>query len=166
MTTDVHVRRARAADAPVLARLRWASKQEDREGDPSAPVRPVAQAEQWIQKRLARGSWLAWVAESGGEIRGHVFLHLVERVPEPYEDNTPVGYVTNFYVVPGHRNRGLGAALLEALQRHARGRGMDVLIVWPSERSVPLYRRAGFQASAELLEAQGTEPDGARPPAA
>ncbi|MGP8296745.1 GNAT family N-acetyltransferase [Streptomyces inhibens] len=154
MTTDVHVRQARAADAPVLARLRWAFKQEDHQGDPSAPVRSVRQAEQWLQERLAGGSWLAWVAESGGEICGHVFLHLVERVPEPYEDNTPVGYVTNFYVVPGHRNRGLGAALLEALQRHTRGGSMDVLIVWPSERSVPLYRRAGFQPSADLLEAR------------
>ncbi len=31
---------------------------------------------------------------------------------------------------------------------------MDVLIVWPSERSVPLYRRSGFQSPTELLEAR------------
>ena len=154
MTTDFHVRRAWAADAPALARLRWAFKQEDHEGDPSDPVPPVQQAEQWIRERLDRGRWLAWVAESGGEIRGHVFLHLVERVPEPFEDNTPIGYVTNFYVVPSQRNRGLGGHLLEALRRHARSQGLDVLIVWPSERSVPLYQRAGFQPSIDLLEAR------------
>ncbi|MFF5012127.1 GNAT family N-acetyltransferase [Streptomyces sp. NPDC001165] len=154
MRTDVHVREAGAADAPVLAGLRWAFKHEDREGDRSEPLRSVSHAEDWIRERLASKRWLAWIAESDGEICGHVFLHLVERTPEPYEDNTPIGYVTNFYVVPEHRNRGFGAALLEALRRHAQGSSMDVLIVWPSERSVPLYRRSGFQAPTELLEAR------------
>ncbi|KIZ15794.1 GNAT family N-acetyltransferase [Streptomyces natalensis] len=154
MTTDFHVRQACAADAPVLARLRWAFKQEDHEGEVSTPVRSVQQAEQWIRERLDSGRWLAWVMEKGEEICGHVFLHLVERVPDPYEDNTPVGYVTNFYVVPPQRNRGFGSQLLEALRLHARSRGMDVLIVWPSDRSVPLYRRAGFEPSDQLLEAR------------
>ncbi|MEV0373634.1 GNAT family N-acetyltransferase [Streptomyces sp. NPDC050636] len=153
MTTDFHVRQARAADAPVLARLRWEFKQEDHAGDPSAPVRSMKEAEQWIRERLDSRRWLAWVVESGGEICGHVFLHLIERVPEPYEDNTPVGYVTNFYVAPSQRNRGFGAALLDALRLHAQHHGMDTLIVWPSERSVPLYQRAGFQPPVELLEA-------------
>jgi GNAT superfamily N-acetyltransferase len=154
MTADFRVRQASAADAAELARLRWAFKEEDPPADPSAPVRSVAHAEQWIRERLDGGRWLAWVVDGGGEICGHVFLHLVERVPAPYEDNTPVGYVTNFYVVPAHRNRGFGAALLAALQRHARSRGVDDLIVWPSERSVSLYRRAGFAPPAELLEAR------------
>ncbi|MDT0347146.1 GNAT family N-acetyltransferase [Streptomyces litchfieldiae] len=154
MTTDTRVRQARVADAPALARLRWAFKQEDHEGEPPAPARSMDQAEQWIRERLGGGRWLAWVLEIGEELCGHVFLHLVERIPEPYEDNIPVGYVTNFYVVPSQRNRGFGTALLDALRLHARSRGMDVLIVWPSERSAPLYRRAGFHPSAELLEAR------------
>ncbi|MDX3233869.1 GNAT family N-acetyltransferase [Streptomyces sp. ME19-01-6] len=152
MTTDSYVRQARVADAPALAQLRWAFKQEDYEGDLPSRARSMDQAEQWIRERLDDGRWLAWVLEIEEEICGHVFLHLVERVPEPYEENTPVGYVTNFYVVPSQRNRGFGTALLEALKLHARSLGMDVLIVWPSERSDPLYRRAGFRPSTELLE--------------
>jgi GNAT superfamily N-acetyltransferase len=154
MTTDTHVRLALAADAPVLARLRWAFKQEDHEGNPPAPARPVGDAERWIRERLDGGRWLVWVAESGGEVCGHAFLQLVERVPEPYEDNTPVGYVTNVYVAPRHRDRGIGTALLDALRRHARENGIEVLIVWPSERSVPLYQRAGFRPPDGLLEAR------------
>jgi GNAT superfamily N-acetyltransferase len=114
----------------------------------------VKRAEEWIRERLEGGRWLAWVGEEDGEVCGHVFLHLVERVPEPHEANTPVGYVTNFYVVPAWRNRGYGTALLAALRRHADAQGMSVLIVWPSERSAPLYRRAGFRPSEELLEAR------------
>ena len=153
MITDVDVREADPADAPVLARLRWAFKQEEK-ADRSDPVRPVSDAEDWIRERLASGRWRAWVVEDDGEVCGHVFLNVVERVPEPYEDNTPLGYVTNFYVAPEYRNGGFGTALLEALRRHARDSDMEVLIVWPSERSAPLYRRSGFGSPAELLEAR------------
>lgn len=154
MTTDFRVRQAQAADASELARLRWAFKQEDHEGGSPAPARSVTHAEQWIRERLDGGRWLAWVAERDTEICGHVFLCPVERVPDPYEDNTPVGYVTNFYVIPECRNQGFGGALLQALRQHAQELGMEVLIVWPSERSVPAYRRQGFRPSPDLLEAR------------
>ncbi|MGW7265931.1 N-acetyltransferase family protein [Streptomyces sp. NPDC054842] len=158
MTTDFLVRRAEATDASELARLRWAFKQEehrqDHGGDAPEPLHSVTRAERWIRKRLHDGRWLAWVAEEDGAIRGHVFLNLVERVPDPYEDNSPLGYVTNFYVIPGSRNRGYGAALLDALRRHARTADLNVLVVWPSERSAPLYGRAGFRPPEDLLEAR------------
>ncbi|MEU6392349.1 GNAT family N-acetyltransferase [Streptomyces sp. NPDC046939] len=120
---------------------------EGHEGD-DAPgaARPLEPAERWISDRLAGGRWPAWVAESDGEVCDHVFLQLVERVPDPFEDNTPIGYVTNFYVVPALRNRGAGGQLLAALREHTRANGVDVLIVWPSERSAPLYGRAALRA--------------------
>ncbi|TVL89334.1 GNAT family N-acetyltransferase [Streptomyces sp. SAJ15] len=152
MTTDFIVRPARPADSRALAELRWTFKQEDHEGPLPAPARHLEEAEHWIRDRLGDGRWSAWVAETDGEIRGHVFLCLVERMPEPYEDNNPIGYVTNFFVMPSQRNKGAGSALLEALRRHSRGAGLEGLIVWPSERSTPLYQRFGFQPSEELLE--------------
>ncbi|MGP3925123.1 GNAT family N-acetyltransferase [Streptomyces sp. 8N616] len=152
MTTDFTVRPARPADARPLAEMRWTFKQEDHEGQPPAPARPLEEAEHWMRDRLSDGKWLAWVAETGGEICGHVFLCLVERMPDPYTDNTPVGYVTNFYVTPSQRNKGAGSALLEALKHHSRSSGFDTLIVWPSERSSPLWQQSGFQPPQELLE--------------
>ncbi|WP_432011157.1 N-acetyltransferase family protein [Streptomyces cucumeris] len=151
-TADFTVRPARPGDARILAEMRWTFKQEDDEERPPAPARPLEEAEHWIRDRLSDGRWLAWVAETGGEICGHVFLCPVERMPDPYSDNTPVGYVTNFYVVPSRRNRGAGSALLEALRQHSYSVGFDTLIVWPSERSSPLWQRSGFQPSEELLE--------------
>ncbi|MFJ7780626.1 GNAT family N-acetyltransferase [Streptomyces yangpuensis] len=154
MTTHVVVRPARPGDARILAQLRWAFKQEDHEeGRPApAPARRPEEAEQWIRDRLGDGRWSAWVAENGGRICGHVFLCPVERMPEPYEDNHPVGHVTNFYVTPSLRNKGAGSALLEALVGYARSAGLEGLIVWPSERSSPLYQRLGFLRPEELLE--------------
>ncbi|GAA3470170.1 GNAT family N-acetyltransferase [Nonomuraea roseola] len=152
MTTDFTVRPAQPADARRLAELRWKFKEEDHEGRPPAPIRPLEQAGQWIHDRLSDGRWLAWVVETGSDICGHVFLCLVERMPDPYSDNTPIGYVTNFYITPPHRNQGAGSALLEALNQHCRRTGFDTLIAWPSERSSPLWKRSGFQPPDELLE--------------
>ncbi|OLZ63846.1 GNAT family N-acetyltransferase [Streptomyces amritsarensis] len=152
MTTDLIVRPARPADSRTLAELRWMFKQEDYEGQPPAPARLLEEAEHWIRTRLSDGHWLAWVAETEGKICGHVFLCLVERMPEPYGDNNPVGYVTNFFVMPSQRNKGAGSALLEALKQHSRSASLEGLIVWPSERSTPLYRRSGFLPPEELLE--------------
>jgi GNAT superfamily N-acetyltransferase len=48
------------------------------------------------------------------------------------------------YVIPALRDAGIGRTLLDAAVDHARERGLDGLMLWPSERSVPLYRRRGF----------------------
>ncbi|WP_404198591.1 GNAT family N-acetyltransferase [Streptomyces tauricus] len=152
MTTHLTVRPARPADARHLAELRWTFKQEDHEGQPPAASWLLEKGERWMRDRLSDGQWLVWVVESEGEICGHVFLCLVDRVPDPYAGNAPVGYVTNFYVTPPHRNKGAGSALLEALKQRARSSGFDTLIVWPSERSSPLWQRSGFRPPQELLE--------------
>ncbi|MFD9720197.1 GNAT family N-acetyltransferase [Streptomyces sp. NPDC059076] len=152
MTSHFTVRPARPADARPLAVLRWKFKQEDHEGRPSAPDRPWEDAEIWIRDRIGDGRWLAWVAETGDDICGHVFLCPVERMPDPWGGDEPVGYVTNFYVTPSQRNKGAGSALLEAVKRHAHSAGFDTLIVWPSEHSSPLWQRAGFLPPEELLE--------------
>jgi GNAT superfamily N-acetyltransferase len=154
VTTDCNVRRALPADAPSLAELRWAFKQEDENFDetPHDTGRFVQQAESWIRDRLIEGRWLAWVAETADMICGHVFLQLVERMPDPQGVDAPIGYVTNFYVTPGQRNRGIGTALLRALAEYAQTEAFNTLIVWPSERSAPLYQRADFHTPDELLE--------------
>ncbi|MGW6819428.1 GNAT family N-acetyltransferase [Streptomyces sp. NPDC055005] len=93
--------------------------------------------------------WLTWVAEAEEEICGHAFVRPVERMPEPCEDNNPIGHVTNFFVLPSQRNEGTGSALLEALKEHARGAGLEGLMVRPSERSTPLCQRLGFHSPEE-----------------
>ncbi|GAA3828382.1 hypothetical protein GCM10022226_56510 [Sphaerisporangium flaviroseum] len=149
--TDYTIRLATVDDAAVLARLRWRFQVED-DGEARRDEEAfLSDCERWLRDRLT-GSWLIWVAEAGGEICGHVFLNRVEKVPKPAGGADELGYVTNFYVVPQWRNRGVGRALLDEMREHARVRSMDTLVVWPSERSAPLYARAGFQPPLELLE--------------
>ncbi|MFD9477506.1 MULTISPECIES: GNAT family N-acetyltransferase [Streptomyces] len=145
------VRRAQPEDADALARLRWRFKQED-EPVPVGEEGPfVQECSEWTRARLA-GAWLAWVAEMDGEVCGHVFVGRVEKVPKPGPGADALGYLTNFYVCPEYRNQGIGRALLDEAVRHGRQSPLDTLIVWPSERSAPLYVRAGFSTPEEVLE--------------
>lgn len=65
-----------------------------------------------------------------------------------------MGYVTNVYVQPADRNRGLGTRLLEAARALAERERMAELFVWPSADAVSLYLRAGYLPSEELHELQ------------
>ncbi|WP_125264448.1 GNAT family N-acetyltransferase [Streptomyces alboflavus] len=149
--TPFTVRKAQAADAVALAHLRWRFKQEDEPGPRGEEEPFIRECTEWMRVRLA-GPWTAWVAEADNEVHGHVFLNHVEKVPEPGTTADTLGYVTNFYVCPEYRGRGLGKALLEEVVRHGQQNRLDTLIVWPSERSASLYRRVGFTAPEETLE--------------
>jgi GNAT superfamily N-acetyltransferase len=86
-------------------------------------------------------------------------MHLVlfERMPRPGVPDTRWAYLANAYVRPGYRDRGVGRALLDAVLAHARAAGCVRVVLAPSERSVPFYRRAGFGA-ADMLLAQVLDP--------
>ncbi len=88
---------------------------------------------------------------TGGGVDGMVTLHEYERMPKPGEPASAWGYVGHLFVLPAVRREGHGRALIEAVQEEARRRGYRRLVLSPSERSVPLYRRAGFRAADELM---------------
>jgi N-acetylglutamate synthase-like GNAT family acetyltransferase len=50
------------------------------------------------------------------------------------------------------RNSGVGSKLLAAVSEWARELELEMLIVWPSDASIPFYRRAGFDPTSEMLE--------------
>jgi GNAT superfamily N-acetyltransferase len=145
------IRQAGPDDAPALASLRRRMHEED--------VGPVddeafaARFEAFWRQSYTTGRWVVTVATDDRHLVGHVWLQLVPRVPRPDEGEPgPIGYVTNVYVIPERRNAGIGSRLLAATIDAARDRGAVSLIVWPSERSVALYRRAGFEPGHDILE--------------
>jgi GNAT superfamily N-acetyltransferase len=103
----------------------------------------------------ASGGWTIFVAEetnAPGKLNGCLWLKRIERVPRPNRDSVVMGYVTNVYVEPTTRNRGIGAELLQAARGLAEHERMAGLFVWPSVDAISLYRRAGYVPSDELHE--------------
>ena len=60
----------------------------------------------------------------------------------------PEGLIEAVYVDPDAARRGIGAALVAALEREARARGARTLALDASLNSVPFYRALGFDVDA------------------
>jgi GNAT superfamily N-acetyltransferase len=76
---------------------------------------------------------------------------LVRKVPKPGELDGRWGYLTNCYVLPEVRNRGVGGSLLAAIKSWAVELRLELLVVWPSDRAYPFYGRAGFTRAPDPL---------------
>jgi ribosomal protein S18 acetylase RimI-like enzyme len=141
------IRPAVLRDADELARLRWDFRREH--GTLAALTFDEFRQEfrAFAEDVLARKNvWRAWVAEVSGRLVGCVWLQFIEKVPHPSRrrHGRPLAYVTNMYVTPELRNSGLGRRLLDIAIGYADDRDVDGVVVWPSDRSVAFYERAGF----------------------
>jgi GNAT superfamily N-acetyltransferase len=108
-----------------------------------------------MKKRFQAGlyPWRCWVLDDGKRLLGHVCVQLFEKIPNPVNDEPELhAYVTNFYVVPETRNRGLGKRLLKKALSWCRARNTDAVILWATPDSKSLYRRCGFVESADIFE--------------
>ena len=86
------------------------------------------------------------------------WLGILVRIPGPERFDREPGMIQSVYVRPDARGQGIGAALVEAAIATARERGLDYLGVHPSERSYPVYERAGFARTSSVLELGLTAP--------
>ena len=147
------IRLATPADAGVLARLRYefrASMRRPTEDEASF----LGRCTRWMEERLRPGSqWRCWVVEREGAIEGHLWLQLIEKIPNPVTERENHGYITNVYLQPQARNAGAGAMLMAAAMAWCEEHEVDSVILWPTERSRTLYARFGFAVRDDLMEA-------------
>ena len=136
------VRQAFADDIGRLAALRRAWVEEA-----SAPIDDAGEFERefarWADAEGERRT--AWIAFVGDAAVGML------NMPRPGIPSGRWGYIGNVFVLAAHRNRQIGAQLLDAAVAEARTRRYARLVLSPSPRSVPLYRRAGFVPADSLL---------------
>lgn len=150
--TAYDVRAAAPADAEHLAILRYRFRSEF-----SAPIESetafVARTTAWFADRLTDERWRGWVAVGdAGQIVGHVFVQLVEKIPNPVPEAETLAYLTNLHVTTALRNRGIGTLLLEAAIRDCEAREAATIFLWATDESVRLYHRHGFATPATILE--------------
>ncbi|HWL90029.1 MAG TPA: GNAT family N-acetyltransferase [Actinomycetota bacterium] len=145
-------------DVPELARLRWELYAEQGGELSETPDAYRERFARFAASALTSGSWRSWVARDGDRLVGAMWMQTVHRVPVPGKRAGPIGYLTNVYVEPGHRNAGLGARMLDRVRAWCREEGFSLVIVWPTERSRSFYRRGGFDRPDEPL-VMDIEPD-------
>ena len=138
-------------DVGELARLRWelyAGQEVIVNETPDAYRRRFTD---FARSAMASDMWRSWVARDGDRLVAAIWLQTVPRVPVPGKNAGPIGYLTNVYVGPEHRNAGLGAEMLDRVKSWCSEQGYSLVIVWPTERSRTFYRRGGFERLDEPL---------------
>ncbi len=159
----IALRRARPAGARVLATLRYEFR-----GNHAPPTETAAgfvrRCAAWMRRALRDSSrWRCWVAVShapdmpGGAIVGHVWVAIIDKVPNPGEEAEHHAYITNLYVQPEFRG-GIGQRLLTTAIDWCESQGIGSVILWPTDGSRSLYARNGFNVSGELWDRHLTGP--------
>jgi ribosomal protein S18 acetylase RimI-like enzyme len=159
----VDIRPVDQDDATVLAALRWRFRSDpmwhDRP-DAGPPIEAraefTARAEHWMHRRLATGTWSAWLAElspaNGGPAAvGMVWLHLLEKLPNPVVEPEWHGYLSSLWVDPAWRGRAVDSRLIGAVLARTEAAGAHAVILWPTPASRPLYARHGFTGDGEVM---------------
>jgi len=100
-------------------------------------------------------AWRCWVIDDGKQLLGHVCVQLFEKMPNPVNEPEAHAYITNFYVVPEMRGRGLGRKLLSNALSWCRAQSVDAVILWATAESKSLYRQCGLLEPADILELRG-----------
>lgn len=152
--SSASIRRAGLDDASALARLRWLWRTTERgEHGLSQPDFESEFITWWASRQ---GGHTAYIAEADGGAVGMAWLAVFDRIPQPRQLERLAGNVQSVFVLEEFRNRGVGQALVEAVIAEATSRGLGYLIVHPSERAFPLYRRFGFAETGEILHLELT----------
>lgn len=147
------IRLATASDASMLAELRYAFRSGTGARVTEDEAEFVRRCGLWMEERLGHGSlWRCWIAERDGAAMGHLWVQLIEKIPNPTSEPEYHAYITNFYVREEARGQGIGSLLLSAALDWCKAQDVHAAILWPTERSRPLYLRHGFDVRADLLE--------------
>ena len=147
------IRVATSADWRALAEMRYRFRTEV--GSPTeTKSRFVRRCTSWIKKSFGADSsaWHCWVIDDGKQLLGHVCVQLFEKIPNPVNEPEAHAYLTNFYVVPEMRGRGLGRKLLNNALSWCRAQSVDAVILWATAESRPLYRRCGLVEPKDIFE--------------
>ena len=147
----IEIRTATVADAKALAELRWAFRSAQK---PAAEPHDtfVRRCAVWMRRELQIGSaWKVWVAVDKHVIVGQIWLHTVQKIPNPVGEQEQIAYLSNLYVEVGSRG-GTGTLLLTAALDWCRSQHVDRVVLWPSRRSVTLYLGHGFTQAGEVME--------------
>jgi GNAT superfamily N-acetyltransferase len=139
------IRLASSADAGDLARMNVA-------------FNGMSDSAAQIAHRLAACAEIetALVAELDGQIGGFACLRVVPCVlyAQPYAE------LTELYVEPAFRRRGVGRALIQRAEQLARARGAADLLIMTGTGNVAaqaLYRAAGYDTYAVALNRKVSE---------
>jgi len=133
-------------DAPTVARHRYDGVWDE----------PAEVYTRWLVGAIARGTYVGWLAEVGGEVVGGAGLVLLDWGPTGADPSHTRGRVANVYTEPAWRRRGVARALVQRCIDECEARGISVMNLSTTPAARALYEQLGFQtAETEMIRKAG-----------
>jgi ribosomal protein S18 acetylase RimI-like enzyme len=118
-----------------------------------------ARADSWARRRAAYAEWLAgggfgFVAGDDGIVAGYVMVRLDDLASVSWQIDGRTAEIETLAVLPEHRGRGVGKALLDAARGMARERGAThatLSVVAGNEDALRFYEREGLRPFVSRL---------------
>jgi GNAT superfamily N-acetyltransferase len=147
----VETRVAGEADAETIAEHRRRMFAEMGNGDEQSLQAMVRNFIPWVRERLKDGRYLGWLVLDRECVVAGAGMWLME-FPPHWRDPKPLrACLTNFYVAPESRGRGLAHSLLRTAIAEARRRDIKVVVLHASDAGRPIYERNCFTESNEMI---------------
>jgi GNAT superfamily N-acetyltransferase len=142
------VRLATVEDIDLLVKLRYDYLTEDRGGLTGGEKAAIeAQLREYLAKHIPGGSFIAAIAEAGGEAVGTAFLAISERPTNPAFITGRVGVLLNVLTYPRFRRLGIATKVITALIGEAERAGVSSVELSATGDGKPLYEKLGFHVS-------------------
>jgi len=139
-------------DVLMLSEMRWEHEYEVETQFSITKEEFINECNSFLIKEMERDTWIYWIAEDEGNIIANIYINRIRKVPKPQKLFAEIGYVTNVHTKRGYRNKGIGTELLKRVKQWAVDNNIELLFLWPSERSVSFYKREGFKVENEIME--------------
>ena len=117
--------------------------------------------EAWLQRMMPNGTYRAWLVEdgNGGAVAGGG-ISILPWPPGPRYPGDRMAFVYNVYVERGHRRRGLGRLVMDAIHDYCREAGIQSIALNASQDGRPLYEALGYQVTSAPMMIRLTSDDG------
>lgn len=147
-------RLAKESDIPMLSEMRWEHEYEEA-GKLDIPKEDfIKECNLFLVNGLKSGTWEYWVAEENNIIVSNIYINRIRKVPKPQKLFAEIGYVTNVHTKAEFRNKGVGTELLKRVKQWAINNEIELLFVWPSQKSITFYKKQGFLMNNEIMEVE------------
>ena len=149
------IRLAQEKDFPQLANMKWLHSEEDDMvyGESNlAGVDKEKFVAEFIRFLDTDKTYKIFVLEEHEVIISAMFVSMIPKVPKPNGNANYIAYLTNVHTLKEYRNKNKGTELLAYIKQYLREQKCELIIVWPSDRSVNWYVRNGFRQENEVFE--------------
>jgi ribosomal protein S18 acetylase RimI-like enzyme len=156
MAESITIRRAAAADLPILCRLSEALVQQHVAYDPGRYQPPTDLAFAYthlFSQHIAQPTSVVEVADRNGELVGYVFGEVVQ--PSLVELTRRAGWIHDLYVSPAARGLGAGGLLLDAAIAGLRALGCPggilLSVAAQNAAAAAFFRGRGFRPTLQEM---------------